>query len=82
MSPASLLLNQVLALPREEARELAQRVLELTDPSYAEIEEAHYQECMRRLKDLEEGREELIPHEVVMAELREKLARALGDRAG
>jgi hypothetical protein len=75
MTRAAELLNAVLALPREEARELAERVLELTDPSQAEWEDAIHQEILRRLKDLDEGREELIDHEVVMAEWREKYGR-------
>jgi uncharacterized coiled-coil DUF342 family protein len=82
MSRAEQLLKDILALPREEARELAERVLELTDPSQAEWEDAVHREILQTLKDIDEGREELIPGEVVRAEMREKLARALRAQTG
>lgn len=35
-----------------------------------DLEEAQYQEVLRRMRAVEEGKEELLDHEVVMAELR------------
>lgn len=76
MIPARLF-HEVLALPPEERREFALRVLETVDAqSPAAIEEAQYQEVLRRIRDIDEGREELIPGDIVEAELRDKLARA------
>lgn len=69
MIPARLL-EEVLALPVEERRELALRVLEtIEEPITPEIEEAHYQEVLRRRRQLEAGELELIPWEQVRDEL-------------
>lgn len=68
---AARILAELMALPPDERREIAKRALEsVEDPVPPEIEEAQYQEVLRRLRDIEEGKEELIPSEVVEAELR------------
>ena len=69
MIPARLF-HEVLALPPEERREFALRVLEtIEDPAPGDIEEAHYQEVLRRVRDIDEGREQLIPWEEIKHEL-------------
>lgn len=75
MIPARLF-HEVLALPPEERREFALRVLEtVEDPTpadiadIADIEEAQYQEVLRRGRDLAEGKATLIPWEQIKDEL-------------
>jgi phage-related baseplate assembly protein len=69
MDPARIL-DELMALPPEQRREVARRALKtVEDPIPPEIEEAQYQEVLRRLRDIDEGKEELIDSEVVEAEL-------------
>jgi hypothetical protein len=69
MIPARLL-EEVLALPAEERRELALRVLEtVEDPVSPEIEEAQYQEVLRIRRLVDAGEMKLIPWREAMAEL-------------
>ncbi|MCY1013325.1 addiction module protein [Nannocystis pusilla] len=70
---AARILNDLMALPPDERRAIARRVLE--DPVPPEVEEAQYQEVLRRLRDIEEGKEELVDWEIVQAELNAKIAR-------
>ncbi|MCY1054959.1 addiction module protein [Nannocystis sp. SCPEA4] len=75
MDPARIF-DEAMALPPEQRRELAERLLDsVQEPSSPEIEEAQYQEVLRRLRDIEEGKEELIPWEQVHAELLAQIAR-------
>lgn len=68
---AARIFDEAMALPPEQRRELAERLLDsVQEPSSPEIEEVQYQEVLRRLRDIEEGKEELIDSEVVEAELR------------
>lgn len=70
MTLAQRLFDEVLALPPEERREFALKVLETVDePIPPDIEEAHYQEVLRRCRDIDEGKVKLIPWEEVKAEL-------------
>lgn len=69
MDPARIF-DEAMALPPEQRRELAERLLDsVQEPSSPELEEAQYQEVLRRLRDIDEGKEELIDSEVVEAEL-------------
>jgi putative addiction module component (TIGR02574 family) len=73
---AARILNDLMALPPDERRAIARRVLEsVEDPVPPEVEEAQYQEVLRRLRDIEEGKEELVEWEIVQAELNAKIAR-------
>lgn len=64
------LLSELLALPPEERREVALRLLDsLDEPPSPEIEEAQYQEVLRRVRDIDEGKVELIPWQQVREEL-------------
>lgn len=75
MDPARIL-DEAMALPPEQRRELALRLLDsVEEASSPEVEEAQYQEVLRRLRDIEEGKEELVEWEVVQAELNAKIAR-------
>ncbi|MDC0716872.1 addiction module protein [Nannocystis bainbridge] len=74
MDPARIL-DEAMALPPEQRRELALRLLDsVEEPSSPEVEEAQYQEVLRRLRDVEEGKEKLVDWEDVDAELRAKIA--------
>lgn len=75
MTNAAHVLNDLMALPPEERRAVALRALESVEIP-PEIEEAQYQEVLRRRRALEEGTEELIDSEIVEAELRAILERA------
>lgn len=69
MIPARLF-DEVLALPPEERREFALRVLETIDePISPDIDEAHYQEVLRRLRLIESGAMTVTPWE----QIRDKL---------
>jgi putative addiction module component (TIGR02574 family) len=72
---AADVLHNLMALPPDERRAVAQRALESVEVP-PELEEAQYQEALRRVRAVEEGKEELIDHEVVMAELRAIVRRA------
>ncbi|WAS91974.1 addiction module protein [Nannocystis punicea] len=73
---AARILNDLMALPPDERRAIARRVLDsVEDPIPLEVEEAQYQEVLRRLRDIEEGKEELVDWEIVQAELNAKIAR-------
>jgi putative addiction module component (TIGR02574 family) len=82
MIPARLL-DEVLALPPEERRAFALRVLETVDPPIPpELDEAHYQEVLRRVRNIDEGRTKPVPHDHVMARLAAIAERARGSAAG
>lgn len=67
---AARIFDEAMALPLEQRRELVERLLDsVQEPSSPELEEAQYQEVLRRLRDIDEGKEELIDSEVVEAEL-------------
>ena len=69
MIPARLF-DEVLALPPEERREFALKVLEtVEEPILPEIEEAQYREVLRRRRLLEAGEMKVIPWRRVRAEL-------------
>lgn len=72
---AADVLHNLMALPPDERRAVAQRALESVEVP-PELEEAQYQEALRRVRAVEEGKEELLDHEVVMAELRAIVRRA------
>ena len=75
MDPARVF-DDLMALPPEQRREVAERALAtVDDPASPEVEEAQYQEVLRRLRAIEEGKEELVEWEIVQAELNAKIAR-------
>lgn len=78
-------LQEALALPAKERNELASALLRSIEPDDAEVlteeewEKAWAAELNRRMKEIDEGRAELIPHEQVFTEL---LSRFLRGPAG
>lgn len=63
------ILQDVLALPREDRARLMDALADSLEPD-EESETAWAAEVERRMKDVDEGRSRLIPHEEVFAELR------------
>ena len=62
---------EAMKLPAEERAELADRLWASLEPQ-AEIDAAWDAEIERRVRQLEAGEVETIPHETVIAELRAK----------
>jgi len=62
-------LREVLALSREDRERLWDALQESLEPD-EEGEKAWAAEVERRMKEVDEGRARLIPHEEVLAELR------------
>lgn len=72
---AARIFDEAMALPLEQRRELAERLLRsVQEPSSPEVEEAQYQEVLRRLRDIDEGKDELVPWDHVRAQLLAKIA--------
>jgi putative addiction module component (TIGR02574 family) len=62
-------LQQALALSREDRERIRDALQESLEPD-EEWEKAWATEVQRRMKEVDEGRARLIPHEEVFAELR------------
>jgi putative addiction module component (TIGR02574 family) len=67
-------LQEALALPREERTRVLEALQESLEPD-EEWERAWAAEAERRMKAVNEGRAQLIPHETVFAELRARFPR-------
>jgi len=67
--------NAALALPAQARAMLAEDLLASLESSPEEIEEAWRIEIERRVKEIREGKVELIPGDQVMQELRAQLKR-------
>jgi putative addiction module component (TIGR02574 family) len=66
-------LRAALELPPQSRATLAAHLLESLDgPEQLEVDAAWSQEVERRIRDIDEGRVELIPGEEVLAELRSR----------
>ena len=66
-------LRAALELPPKSRAMLAAHLLESLDgPEQLEVDAAWSQEVERRIRDIDEGRVELIPGEEVLAELRSR----------
>lgn len=66
-------LRAALELPPESRAMLAAHLIESLDgPGQLDIDAAWSEEVERRVRDIDEGRVELIPGEQVMAELRSR----------
>ncbi|MBI3725589.1 addiction module protein [bacterium] len=80
------LLERALKLPVKERGKLAKRLLESCDEEEtedpAEVEKAWAEEIKRRVREIDEGRVKGIPHEEVMAHVRDRLKRARKRRKG
>jgi putative addiction module component (TIGR02574 family) len=67
--------NAALALPPEARAMLAEDLIASLESSQEEIDEAWRIEIERRLKEIKQGKVQLIPGEQVMSELRAQLKR-------
>jgi putative addiction module component (TIGR02574 family) len=67
--------NAALTLPRGDRAMLADDLVASLEASQAEIDEAWRIEIERRIKEIKEGKVQLIPGEQVMSELRAQLKR-------
>ncbi|MFS8084458.1 MAG: addiction module protein [Acidobacteriota bacterium] len=67
--------NAALALPPEARAMLAEDLVASLEASQEEIDEAWRKEIARRVKEIKEGKVQLIPGEQVMSELRSQLKR-------
>lgn len=71
---AKEIVEAALKLDPQVRAEIAQDILEsLADSSYGELSPAWEQELDRRVKEIEEGRVEMIPAEQVFAEIEASL---------
>jgi putative addiction module component (TIGR02574 family) len=67
--------NAALTLPAEDRAMLADDLVASLEASQAEIDEAWRIEIERRIKEIKEGKVQLIPGEQVMSDLRAQLKR-------
>ncbi len=67
--------NAALALPPEARAMLAEDLVASLEVSQEEIDDAWRVEIERRVKEIKEGKVQLIPGEQVMSELRAQLKR-------
>lgn len=69
------ILEQALQLPIEDRSRIASRLIESVDEAEdVEVSPGWKAEIEKRMQSIREGTAKLIPHEVVMTELRQKLA--------
>jgi putative addiction module component (TIGR02574 family) len=62
-----------MALSPNHRAELAELLLDSLDPAAAHIDPAYEREVKLRIKEIEENRAELLPHDEVMSEIRKRL---------
>ena len=70
--------SKVLHLPREERSKLASRLLESLDEDDSEMRPEWGVELQRRVRDIDEGRATLIPHDDVMASVKARIEEVRG----
>jgi putative addiction module component (TIGR02574 family) len=72
------ILDAAMALPAEARAQLAEQLLDSLDPARADIDAAWAKEIELRIREVEEGRAELIPNDEVFAGARQRLERLKG----
>lgn len=72
-SATNEILAKALNLPPEARAQIAEHLLASLDPEQADIDAAWRAEVEARLKQIEAGEAELVPHDQVMAEARSRL---------
>ena len=75
-----ILEDKVLRLPREDRSKLASRLLESLDEDDAELSPEWRSELQRRVRDIDEGRTKLIPHDEVIAKVKARLEEVRGSK--
>lgn len=73
MTNASEIIQAAMALPPEARAQIAEQLLASLDPAQAEVDAAWEVEVERRIREVEEGRVQLVPHDQVMSQVREHL---------
>ena len=73
MTNASEIIQAAMALPPEARAQIAEQLLASLDPAQAEVDAAGEVEVERRIREVEEGRVQLVPHDQVMSQVREHL---------
>src|SRR5688500_17959295 len=63
MTNASEIIEAAMALPPEARAQIAEQLLASLDPAQAEVDAAWEAEIDRRVREVEEGRVTLLPHE-------------------
>ena len=78
VDPKEKLLAEAMGLPAEDRAELASRLIESLDEGAEDPDaaEAWAREIERRVREVDEGRVQLIPWEEVRARLRARLKRS------
>ena len=70
MTTANDIIDAAMTLPPEVRAEIAEQLLASLDPRQAQVDADWEPEIERRIREIEEGRAQLIPHEQVMADAR------------
>jgi len=65
--------GKVLHLPREDRSKLASRLLESLDEDDSEMSPEWSAELQCRVREIDEGRAKLVPHEDVMANVKARI---------
>ena len=62
-----------MALPPEARAEIAEQLLASLNPAQADVDAAWEAEIERRVREVEEGRVELVPHDQTICAVRDAL---------
>jgi putative addiction module component (TIGR02574 family) len=73
MTNANEILEAAMSLPPEARAQIADQLLASLDPAQAEVDAAWEPEIERRVREIEEGRVQLVPHDEVMSHVRDHL---------
>ena len=73
MTNANEIIEAALTLPPEARAQIADQLLASLDPAQTEVDAAWEPEIERRVREIEDGRVQLIPHDQVMSHVREHL---------
>jgi putative addiction module component (TIGR02574 family) len=76
MTTANEIIAAAMTLPPEARAQIADQLLDSLDPERAEIDAAWQTEIETRIREVEEGRAQLIPHDQAMAQVRQRLQAA------
>lgn len=76
MTTANEIIAAAMTLPPEARAQIADQLLDSLNPQQADIDAAWQTEIEARIREVEEGRAELIPHDQAMAQVRQRLQAA------
>jgi putative addiction module component (TIGR02574 family) len=72
------IVDAAMALPAEARAQLAEQLLDSLDPARSEIDAAWAKEVELRIREVEEGRAELVPNDQIFVGARQRLERLKG----